>query len=173
MWRGGLLFLHFSFSGFGSGTASAPAKANANDPRAKLKPGLFDAGEAALGIKHVSLTKKPASFELGIDPNSPKVASALSSLGIGNPSQIPANMRMTIAGLALANSDLAFQGKHLFMGNFYGMNIRWRRGQLQQGQRRSTSRCCTLSVLRRGRTRRCWPRSVSAAGNTTGRISPL
>ena len=97
--------------------------ANASDPRAKLKPGLFDAGEAAFGIKHVSLTKKPASFELGVDPNSPKVASALSSLGIGNPAQIPANMRMTIAGLALANSDLAFQGKHLFMGNFYGMNI--------------------------------------------------
>ncbi len=97
--------------------------ANAADPRAKLKPGLFDAGEAAFGIKHVSLTKKPPSFELGIDPNSPKVASALGSLGIGNPNQVPVNMRMSIAGLALANSDLAFQGNYLFMGNFYGMNI--------------------------------------------------
>ena len=96
---------------------------NVNDPRAKLKPGLFDAGEAAFGIKHVSLTKKPASFDLGVDPASPKVASALSSLGIGNPNQLPENMRMTIAGLALANSDLAFQGKYLFLGNFYGMNI--------------------------------------------------
>ena len=96
---------------------------NVNDPRAKLKPGLFDAGEAAFGIKHVSLTKKPTSFDLGVDPASPKVASALSSLGIGNPNQLPENMRMTIAGLALANSDLAFQGKYLFLGNFYGMNI--------------------------------------------------
>lgn len=97
--------------------------ANPNDPRAKLKPGLFDAGEAAFGIKHLSLTKKPAAFELGVDPNSPKVANALNSLGIGNVSQIPANVRMPIAGLALANSDLAFQGNHLFLGNFYGINI--------------------------------------------------
>jgi hypothetical protein len=96
---------------------------DANDPRAKLKAGLFDAGEAAVGMKHISLTKKPPSFDLGVDPASPKVASALSSLGIGNPNQLPENMRMTIAGLALANSDLAFQGKYLFLGNFYGMNI--------------------------------------------------
>ncbi len=97
--------------------------ANAADPRSKLKSGLFDAGEAAFGIKHVSLTKKPAAFDLGVDPNSPKVANALGSLGIGDPAQLPAGMRMSIAGLALANSDLAFQGKHLFLGNFYGMNI--------------------------------------------------
>ncbi|MBK8304371.1 MAG: hypothetical protein IPK98_13570 [Chloracidobacterium sp.] len=30
---------------------------------------------------------------------------------------------MAFAGLAFANSDLAFQGNHLFLGNFYGMNI--------------------------------------------------
>lgn len=94
--------------------------ADASDPRAKLSPGLFDAGEAAVGIKHLSLIKKPAAFDLGIDPNSPKVASALSSLG--DP-VLPVEMRMPIAGLAFANSDLAFQGNHLFMGNFYGMNI--------------------------------------------------
>ena len=28
-----------------------------------------------------------------------------------------------IAQLAFANSDLAFQGNHLFQGNFYGVNI--------------------------------------------------
>lgn len=94
-----------------------------NDPRAKLKAGLFDAGELSFGLKHVSLLKKPAAFDLGVDPNSPKVGSALASLGIGNPAMVPVEMRMGIAGLALANSDLAFQGKHLFLGNFYGMNI--------------------------------------------------
>lgn len=97
--------------------------ADPNDPRAKLKPGLFDAGEAAFGIKHVSLSKKPPAFDLGIDPTSPKVANALGSLGISDPNQIPVEARMTIAGLALANSDLAFQGNRLFMGNFYGINI--------------------------------------------------
>ncbi len=96
---------------------------NANDPRSKLKPGAFDAGEAALGIKHIALLKKPEAFDLGVDPAGPKVERALNSLGIGNPAQIPAAMRMSIAGLALANSDLAFQGNHLFLGNFYGINI--------------------------------------------------
>src|SRR5687768_17566319 len=30
-----------------------------NDPRAKLTPGFYDAGEAAMGIRHVLLVKKP------------------------------------------------------------------------------------------------------------------
>ncbi|HVF48134.1 MAG TPA: hypothetical protein VNA17_11250, partial [Pyrinomonadaceae bacterium] len=97
--------------------------ANTNDPRSKLSAGLFDAGETALGIRLVSLLKKPEAFQLGVDPNSPKVEKALTSLGVGNPAQIPAAIKMTFAGLAFANSDLAFQGNHLFLGNFYGMNI--------------------------------------------------
>lgn len=106
------------------GTPPAGMKgSDASDPRAKLTPGLFDAGEAAVGIKHLSLIKKPAAFDLGVDPNTPRVASALGSLGVADPKTIPAEMRMTIAGLALANSDLAFQGNRLFLGNFYGMNI--------------------------------------------------
>ncbi len=32
-------------------------------------------------------------------------------------------MNLVIAQLAFANSDMAFQGTHLFQGNFYGMNI--------------------------------------------------
>jgi len=96
---------------------------NPNDPRSKLSPGLFDAGEAALGMKHLLLLKKPDAFQLGIDPNSPKVAKALGAIGVDDASTIPAPMRMPMAGLALANSDLAFQGNHLFLGNFYGINI--------------------------------------------------
>jgi hypothetical protein len=96
---------------------------NANDPRSKLKPGLLEAGEASFGMKHLLLLQKPEAFQLGIDPNSPKVEKALSALGIGNPAMIPAPMKMPVAGLALANSDIAFQGNHLFLGNFYGINI--------------------------------------------------
>src|SRR5215211_7349617 len=33
-----------------------------NDPRASLKPGIWDAGEAAMGIKHLLLVKKPDAF---------------------------------------------------------------------------------------------------------------
>ncbi len=96
---------------------------DANDPRSKLSPGLFDAGEVSFGIKHLLLLKKPDAFQLGVDPNSPKVGKALTALGVPPNAQIPAAIKMTFAGLAFANSDLAFQGNHLFLGNFYGMNI--------------------------------------------------
>ena len=96
---------------------------NPDDPRSKLSPGLFDAGEAAMGIKHLMLLRKPDAFQLGVDPNSPKVDKALTALGVPPGAQIPAAMKMSFAGLAFANSDIAFQGNHLFLGNFYGMNI--------------------------------------------------
>jgi hypothetical protein len=37
--------------------------------------------------------------------------------------KMPKEMQLVIAQLAFANSDLAFQGNHLFQGNFYGMSI--------------------------------------------------
>ncbi len=96
---------------------------NANDPHSKLSPGMYDAGEASMGIKHLLLLKKPSAFDLGTDPNDPRVDKALGAMGIPKGAPIPAPMKMPIAGLALANSDLAFQGNHLFLGNFYGINI--------------------------------------------------
>src|SRR6476646_7748769 len=99
--------------------------ADANDPRAKLSPGVDDAGEASIGIKHLTLLKKPDAFELGTsDPGDPKVNKALTTvLGIGDPSKVPNAMKLVLAGLGFANSDLAFQGNRLFLGNFYGVNI--------------------------------------------------
>ena len=97
---------------------------DASDPRAKLTPGMYDAGETAIGIKHLMLFKKPDAFQLGSDdPDNPKVDKTLGLLGIGDPSKMPKPLKLVIAGLAFANSDLAFQGNHLFQGNFYGVNI--------------------------------------------------
>jgi hypothetical protein len=97
---------------------------DANDPRAKLTPGLYDAGEASMGIKHLVLVKKPDAFQLGAsDPDDPKVQKTIGQLGIGNMAKIPKPMHLVIAQLAFANSDLAFQGNHLFQGNFYGVSI--------------------------------------------------
>ncbi len=97
---------------------------NTNDPRFKLKPGLYDAGEASMGIKHLLLLKKPDAFQLGdVKPDDPKVAKTLAQLGVGDPSKMPKPLQMVIAQLAFANSDFAFQGNHLFQGNFYGVNI--------------------------------------------------
>src|SRR6202166_1515751 len=98
--------------------------ADANDPRAKLTPGLYDAGETAMGIKHLLLLKKPDAFQLGSsDPDDPKVQKVFGQLGVGNTSKIPKPIQLVIAQLAFSNSDLAFEGNHLFQGNFYGVNI--------------------------------------------------
>lgn len=97
---------------------------DSNDPRAKLTPGLFDAGEASMGIEHLLLLKKPDSFQLGsTDPDDPKVQQTIGQLGVGNTKKIPKPIQLVIAQLAFANSDMAFQGNHLFLGNFYGVNI--------------------------------------------------
>ncbi|HEY0324112.1 MAG TPA: hypothetical protein VGC66_24415 [Pyrinomonadaceae bacterium] len=97
---------------------------DANDPRAKLSPGLYDAGEAAMGMKHLMLLKKPDAFQLGSnDPNDPKVQTTLDLLGVSDPSKMPKPAQLVLAQLAFANSDLAFQGNYLFQGNFYGVNI--------------------------------------------------
>jgi hypothetical protein len=97
---------------------------DANDPRAMLTPGLYDAGEASMGIRHVMLFKKPDAFQLGsADPDDPRVQKTLGQLGMGGASKMPKPLQLVIAQLAFANSDLAFQGNHLFQGNFYGVNI--------------------------------------------------
>jgi hypothetical protein len=98
--------------------------ADVNDPRYKLTPGVYDAGEASMGIKHLLLVKKPDAFQLGSsDPDDPKVQKTISQLGMGNNPKMPRPMKLVIAQLAFANSDIAFQGNHLFLGNFYGVNI--------------------------------------------------
>ncbi|HET9363658.1 MAG TPA: hypothetical protein VFP71_01600, partial [Candidatus Angelobacter sp.] len=98
---------------------------NVNDPRAKLSPGLYNAGKAAMGLKHLILVKKPDAFQLGTDnPDDPRVQKILGSSGAPRPTKIPPKpVQMVFAQLAFANSDLAFQGNHLFQGNFYGISI--------------------------------------------------
>lgn len=98
---------------------------DASDPRANLTPGMYDAGETAMGLKHLTLVKKPEAFQLGAtDPDDPKVQKTISQLGIGAmAAKLPKEMRLPIAQLGFANSDIAFQGNHLFLGNFYGVNI--------------------------------------------------
>src|SRR2546423_1198719 len=98
---------------------------DANDPRAKLTPGLFNAGETAVGLKHLTLLKKPDAFDLGTnDPDAAMVNETLKPvLGVADPSKMPNATKLVLAGLGFANSDLAFQGNRLFLGNFYGVNI--------------------------------------------------
>ena len=72
-----------------------------NDPRFKLTPGLYDAGETAMGMKHLLLLKKPDAFQLGvIDPDDPKVQKTLGQMGISGIAKIPKAMQLVIAQLA-------------------------------------------------------------------------
>ena len=64
-----------------------------NDPRVGLKAGLTDAGTAALNIELVGHIDKPEAWQ---DPN---------------------------GGFDYMNSDLAFEGTELFLGNFNGFNF--------------------------------------------------
>ena len=101
------------------------AGSDANDPRAKLTPGLYDAGETSMGLKHLMLLKKPDAFQLGAsDPDDPKVQKTIAQMGLGKvTSKIPKEMHLAVAQLAFGNSDVAFQGNYLFQGNFYGLDI--------------------------------------------------
>src|ERR1700745_476741 len=75
-------------------------------------------------MKHVILVKKPDAFQLGSnDADDPKVQKTIAQLGIGAAAKMPKPLQLVIAQLAFANSDLAFQGNHLFQGNFYGVTI--------------------------------------------------
>src|SRR5271156_532872 len=97
---------------------------DANDPRYKLTPGMYDAGETSLGMKHLLLLKKPDAFQLGSsDPDDPKVQKTLSQLGVSGTAKMPKPLQLVIAQLAFGNSDFAFKGNYLFQGNFYGVNI--------------------------------------------------
>lgn len=94
-----------------------------NDPRVGLKAGLYDAGEAAMGMEHVAFLKKAATFQLpATQPDDPVVQKTLDTLGV-NKARLAKPMQLVIAQLAFSNSDFAFQGTHLFQGNFYGVNF--------------------------------------------------
>src|ERR1700689_2235714 len=122
------LLLFASFPVICSGQATPPApptvpppaptvysnpRAPHADPRVGLKPGLYDAGEAAFGLERLTSLPKPPGFAPVVpDPNAavPKE---------GSPEAIAAAR----ARYGSTNSDLAFSGNHLFVGNYNGINF--------------------------------------------------
>ena len=82
-------------------------RASSDDPRIGLKGGLYDAGQAAFGLELVTSVPKPPGFAPG---NSVVVPAPPPP-----PPAIPGQYGST-------NSDLAFSGNHLFVGNYNGIN---------------------------------------------------
>jgi len=127
------------------GTLLAQQKpADANDPRINLKPGLRDAGVAASGLELVSTRPRPEGFfdpknpaglampgELPANapPAPPPPPTAPQTGGAAQPGVGPQPYAPNAAappgagGLDFANSDLAFSGNHMIMGNFHGFNV--------------------------------------------------
>jgi hypothetical protein len=92
-------------------------RAPADDPRVGLKPGLYDAGEAEFGMERLASLPKPAGFAPGettapLGPDIP--ATPPNGKGPAQPHLIQ---------LGSTNSDLAFSGNHLFVGNYKGINF--------------------------------------------------
>ncbi len=116
----------------GAGAARAQQGAgplpSTTDPRTSLKPGIKDAGEAMKNMTRVSSMGKPAGFfdpqapaGDGVPPELPNGAApvpAPAPAASGTAAAAPA--RRAGSGLDFANSDLAFKGVNVVMGNFHG-----------------------------------------------------
>jgi hypothetical protein len=129
------VFFSVALSGV-EGPALSEAEGPETDPRVGLKPGLRDAGEAARNLERVASLPKPKGF---FDPKAPageptpperdpKAAEADRKKPDADPDAEeeptpPAKDTRPPNRLGFANSDLAFRGNHLFIGNFHGFNI--------------------------------------------------
>jgi hypothetical protein len=107
-----------------------PATAAAADPRVGLKAGLKDAGHAARSMELIANLPKPEGFfdpkmpagtptELERDPKAPEEDSTKAPK---TQAELVKDQQRA-AFLNFANSDLAFSGNHLFVGNFNGFNV--------------------------------------------------
>ncbi len=104
------------------------AGSTSSDPRVGLKPGLRDAGQAARHMELLANLPKPEGF---FDPSAPAGApapepppgptaapSAPPASGPAGSPTPPTPQR----GAGFTNSDLAFQGNHVIVGNYNGFN---------------------------------------------------
>jgi hypothetical protein len=91
-----------------------------DDPRVGLKAGLYDAGEAAFGLERIASLSKPSGFAPGdvvVVPGPPPPQPPAEA---GAPPRPPAAAPNAYGS---TNSDLAFSGNHLFVGNYNGINF--------------------------------------------------
>jgi hypothetical protein len=103
-------------------------RAAADDPRVGLKGGLYDAGEAAFGLERLASLPKPPGFAPGnvagaapgpVIEAPPPAADPTAKTVEKTP---PTPPRPPMAMYGSVNSDLAFSGNHLFVGNYNGIN---------------------------------------------------
>jgi hypothetical protein len=99
-------------------TVYSNPRASADDPRVGLKAGLYDAGEAISGLEKLASLPKPPGFAPGnFFPNLQPPPPPDEPLKPGEPPHAPAG------SYGSTNSDLAFSGNHVFVGNYNGINF--------------------------------------------------
>ena len=113
------------------GVGIAQDRAASPDPRVGLSPGLFDAGEAAWNMERVSGLPRPEGF---FDPEQPAgspsppertpeeaaAAAAAAKEAAAKAAASGAPPARPGSGLDFANSDIAFRGNQMILGNFHG-----------------------------------------------------
>jgi hypothetical protein len=99
-------------------TVYSNPRAGADDPRIGLKGGLYDAGEAAFGMQRIATLPKPPGFAPGTDPTAAAAPAPPAADAAGGRGGRPATV-----SFGSTNSDLAFSGNHLFVGNYNGINF--------------------------------------------------
>jgi len=97
-----------------------------DDPRSRLLPGLFDAGEAIKNLKLVKTLKKPVGF---YNPSNPKAKGVKKIKDEDDEDdndnktteELSKSLRSPI--LSFANTDMAFRDNLLVTGSYHGFNI--------------------------------------------------
>ena len=105
----------------------AQERASVNDPRVGLKPGFRDPGTAARSMELVASLPKPEGF---FDPEMPAGPVTAPEGERGAKGAAPAETPQTkpdpaaplARGAGFTNSDLAFQGNRVILGNYHGFN---------------------------------------------------
>lgn len=100
-------------------TVYSNPRSGPDDPRIGLKAGMYDAGEAAFGLKHVTTLAKPPGFA----PGSNAVATAPAAAPVDPAQSVGREGRGPAVDTGSTNSDLAFTANHLIVGNYNGVNF--------------------------------------------------
>lgn len=108
-----------------TGVATNP-RSGPDDPRIGLKAGLYDAGEAAFGMERLSSIPKPSGFAPGDVAGAvvgPEGGGPPPGAAGENPNAGPQTPQAAPNAYGSVNSDLAFAGNKVFVGNYNGINF--------------------------------------------------
>ncbi len=106
--------------------AQAPVanpRAPDTDPRVGLKGGLYDAGQAAMGLELIKAVPKPPGFAPDLDLVAKDNATPATPPTPPGTPPAPGTPPPIRGQYGSTNSDFAFQGTHLFSGNYNGINF--------------------------------------------------